>query len=82
MISPYAAQVAAIQKELGNTYNHISGFAVKVKSVDEFQGGEEDIIMISTVRANSHGSVGFLANSNRTNVALTRARYSAFYFPA
>lgn len=42
--------------------------------MDGFQGGEEDIIIISTVRSNRDGIIGFLSNSQRTNVALTRAR--------
>jgi superfamily I DNA and/or RNA helicase len=74
VISPYAAQVVAIQEKLGQKYNNLEGFAVKVKSVDGFQGGEEDIIIISTVRSNSRGSIGFISNPQRTNVALTRAR--------
>ncbi|XVE85520.1 hypothetical protein DITRI_Ditri17bG0097300 [Diplodiscus trichospermus] len=76
IISPYAAQVAAIQKKLGRKYKNLDGFTVKVKSVDGFQGGEEDIIIISTVRSNSSGAIGFVANPQRTNVALTRARHS------
>jgi superfamily I DNA and/or RNA helicase len=72
VISPYAAQVVAIQKRLGRKYDNLDGFAVKVKSVDGFQGGEEDIIIISTVRCN--GSIGFISNRQRTNAALTRAR--------
>ncbi|KAG5534410.1 hypothetical protein RHGRI_022510 [Rhododendron griersonianum] len=76
-ISPYKAQVFALQEKLGQTYNTDSypGFSVDVRSVDGFQGGEEDLIIISTVRCNGRGSVGFLSNRQRTNVALTRARH-------
>ncbi|CAL1353525.1 unnamed protein product [Linum trigynum] len=75
LISPYSAQVIAIKKKLGNEFEQKDGFSVKVKSVDGFQGGEEDIIIISTVRSNESGAIGFLSNAQRTNVALTRARY-------
>ncbi|CAN0880596.1 Probable helicase MAGATAMA 3 [Linum grandiflorum] len=76
VISPYAAQVGAIQSKLaGCSYDGTEGFSVKVKSVDGFQGGEEDIIIISTVRSNSRGGIGFLSNGQRTNVAVTRARH-------
>ena len=74
VISPYAAQVVAIQDKLGQKYDDLGGFAVKVKSVDGFQGGAEDIIIISTVRSNTRSSIGFMSNLRRTNVALTRAR--------
>ena len=50
-------------------------FSVNVRSVDGFQGGEEDIIIISTVRSNLSGKVGFLSNRQRANVAITRARH-------
>ncbi|KAH6783122.1 hypothetical protein C2S52_008081 [Perilla frutescens var. hirtella] len=77
-ISPYKAQVFAIQDSLGKTYSSDAKekFSVNVRSVDGFQGGEEDIIIISTVRCNGNGSVGFLDNPQRANVALTRARLS------
>ncbi|XP_026425432.1 probable helicase MAGATAMA 3 isoform X2 [Papaver somniferum] len=75
VISPYNVQVIAISKKLGFKYVSHSDFSVSVRSVDGFQGGEEDIILISTVRSNDYGSIGFLANHQRTNVALTRARY-------
>ncbi|XP_058179722.1 uncharacterized protein LOC131298339 isoform X2 [Rhododendron vialii] len=76
-LSPYQAQVLALRKKLGETYNTDSypDFTVYVQSVDEFKGGEEDLIIISTVRCNGQGSVGFLSNRRRTNVALTRARH-------
>ncbi|KAF7090472.1 hypothetical protein CFC21_093215 [Triticum aestivum] len=75
VVSPYKGQVRAIQEKLGKTYETHGGFSVKVRSVDGFQGAEEDIIIFSTVRSNSTGSVGFLNNVNRTNVALTRAKH-------
>ncbi|PKI51301.1 hypothetical protein CRG98_028305 [Punica granatum] len=78
IISPYAAQVGAIRARLGKKYEdseNSGGFVVNVKTVDGFQGGEEDIIIISTVRSNPQGNIGFLANCNNTNVALTRARH-------
>ncbi|KAF7142000.1 hypothetical protein RHSIM_Rhsim06G0167800 [Rhododendron simsii] len=75
VISPYAAQVMAILDKLGRKFENLDGFTVKVKSIDGFQGGEEDIIIISTVRSNSGGSVGFLSSPQRVNVALTRARH-------
>ncbi|KAL7235387.1 hypothetical protein ACSBR1_018813 [Camellia fascicularis] len=76
-ISPYKAQVFALQEKLGKTYNidGNSDFSVSVRSIDGFQGGEEDLIIISTVRCNRRGSVGFLSNRQRTNVVLTRARH-------
>lgn len=77
VISPYKAQVHAISEKFGKQYSSDgqSDFSISIRSVDGFQGGEEDIIIISTVRCNVSGSVGFLSNRQRTNVALTRARY-------
>ncbi|MCL7026179.1 hypothetical protein MKW94_009660 [Papaver nudicaule] len=75
VISPYKAQVFALMENLGKKFKAHSNFSVSVRSVDGFQGAEEDIIIMSTVRSNSNGTVGFLSNRQRTNVALTRARY-------
>ncbi|KAL0387954.1 UNVERIFIED_CONTAM: Helicase SEN1 [Sesamum radiatum] len=75
LISPYAAQAVAIGDKLEQTFQNHEKFKVKVKSIDGFQGGEEDIIIISTVRSNNGGSIGFLSSPQRTNVALTRARH-------
>ncbi|CAI8587790.1 unnamed protein product [Vicia faba] len=77
VISPYNAQVYAIQdkiKEYTSVFD--TDFSVSVRSIDGFQGGEEDIIIMSTVRSNGSGKVGFLSNQQRTNVAMTRARSS------
>ncbi|GJQ99903.1 UvrD-like helicase, ATP-binding domain, P-loop containing nucleoside triphosphate hydrolase [Tanacetum coccineum] len=73
VISPYAAQVASIQEKLDHKYEKLDGFSVKVKSIDGFQGGEEDVIILSTVRFNIHRYLGFISSLQRTNVALTRA---------
>ncbi|KAL6295347.1 hypothetical protein ACE6H2_003489 [Prunus campanulata] len=75
VVSPYAAQVIAVQDQLRQKYDKIDGFTVKVKTVDGFQGGEEDIIIMSTVRSNSHQSIEFISKPQRVNVALTRARH-------
>ncbi|KAJ7960008.1 p-loop nucleoside triphosphate hydrolase superfamily protein [Quillaja saponaria] len=76
VISPYNSQVSEIQEEVKRyTMHSDSDFSLSVRSVDGFQGGEEDIIIISTVRCNEDGKLGFLSSRQRTNVALTRARY-------
>ncbi|KAJ7942731.1 UvrD-like Helicase, ATP-binding domain, P-loop containing nucleoside triphosphate hydrolase [Quillaja saponaria] len=75
VVSPYAAQVVSIQEKLGKKYDAHDGFVVNVKSIDGFQGGEHDIIIISTVRTNSRASLEFISNPLRINVALTRARH-------
>ncbi|KAG6660062.1 hypothetical protein CIPAW_03G079300 [Carya illinoinensis] len=76
VISPYKAQVHAIEEKL-NKYSTYSdeGFSVDVRSVDGFQGGERDVVIISTVRSNGNGAIGFLSNRQRSNVSLTRARH-------
>ncbi len=64
IISPYADQVKIIQD---NT-------PIEVKTVDGFQGREKEIIIISTVRSNDNGNIGFLSDLRRLNVAITRAK--------
>ncbi|XP_044967802.1 uncharacterized protein LOC123427749 [Hordeum vulgare subsp. vulgare] len=75
VVSPYSSQVDAIKGRLGKQYDTCDGFHVRVKSIDGFQGEEDDIIILSTVRSNKSGVVGFLADNQRTNVALTRAKH-------
>jgi len=76
VVSPYKGQVRAIQEKIAGAAfaAHEGLFSVKVRSVDGFQGAEEDVIIFSTVRSNTAGKIGFLADINRTNVALTRAK--------
>ncbi|KAL5554235.1 hypothetical protein UlMin_041636 [Ulmus minor] len=77
VISPYKAQVYEVSDKIGHKFGSDaqSDFSVSVRSVDGFQGGEEDVIIISTVRSNGSGNIGFLSNRQRANVALTRARH-------
>ncbi|GJY21397.1 putative P-loop containing nucleoside triphosphate hydrolase [Tanacetum coccineum] len=76
-LSPYKAQVNAIEEKLCKYIHEAKGscFSLKVRSIDSFQGSEEDVIIFSTVRCNYDGSVGFLASRERANVGLTRARH-------
>lgn len=79
IISPYNAQVYEIQENIKrNSSVSDPDFSVSVRSIDGFQGGEEDIIIISTVRSNEDANIGFLSIRNRANVALTRARYVTY----
>lgn len=64
IISPYADQVNLIKSKI----------PLEVKTVDGFQGREKEIIIISTVRSNEKGKIGFLSDLRRLNVALTRAK--------
>lgn len=75
IISPYRAQVQLLRKELRKReffrpYRHL----LAVNTVDGFQGQERDIILISLVRSNDGGDIGFLRDLRRMNVAITRAR--------
>ncbi|KAM6546583.1 hypothetical protein CsatB_027319 [Cannabis sativa] len=75
VVCPYTAQIDAIQENLRGMYDKFDGFHVKVKTVDGFQGGEEDIIIMSTVCCSSDNhSSDFKSEPRRINVALTRAR--------
>ncbi|KAL0847962.1 hypothetical protein Bca101_021209 [Brassica carinata] len=68
-------EVTVISELISQFFKGDELFALNVRSVDGFQGGEEDVIIISTVRSNGKGNVGFLSNRQRANVALTRARH-------
>ncbi len=67
IITPYAAQARLLRTLLDNA-------AIEIDTVDGFQGREKEAVVISLVRSNTTGEVGFLADTRRTNVALTRAR--------
>ncbi|MCE3297268.1 MAG: family ATPase [Crocinitomicaceae bacterium] len=66
VISPYAAQVELLRKELPK--------ALRIRTIDSFQGQEMEQVIISLVRSNSEATIGFLSDYRRMNVALTRAK--------
>ena len=75
VISPYRAQVQYLRQQLKKRefFKPFKGL-ISINTVDGFQGQERDIIMISLVRANDQGQIGFLRDLRRMNVAITRAR--------
>ena len=75
IISPYRAQVQLLRRMLMK-WEFFKPFRrqISVNTVDGFQGQERDIIVISMVRSNDEGQIGFLRDLRRMNVAITRAR--------
>lgn len=65
-ISPYAAQIAAAREQLPQ--------GIRLSTIDSFQGQEQHTILLSLVRSNSDGEIGFLKDYRRMNVAITRAK--------
>ena len=79
IISPYRAQVQYLKRLIKKRpffkpYRHL----ISINTVDGFQGQERDVILISLVRANDKGQIGFLRDLRRMNVAITRARMKLF----
>ena len=79
IISPYRAQVQYLKRLIKKRaffkpFRHL----ISVNTVDGFQGQERDVILISLVRANDMGQIGFLRDLRRMNVAITRARMTLF----
>jgi superfamily I DNA and/or RNA helicase len=69
-ISPYSGQVAAAKDVLSNQ--------IRISTIDSFQGQEKEIIILSLVRSNDEGDIGFLKDYRRMNVAITRAKEQLF----
>ncbi len=75
LISPYKAQVQYLRRLVrGDAFFKPYRQAITINTVDGFQGQERDVILISLVRANEEGQIGFLNDLRRMNVAITRAR--------
>lgn len=70
VISPYTAQVRLLRERLKAQLDQ----GLEIGSIDGFQGRENEAVILSLVRSNSDGEIGFLADTRRMNVALTRAR--------
>ncbi|CAK8683282.1 unnamed protein product [Clavelina lepadiformis] len=69
VVSPYNLQVDILRKLFRETYPQL-----EIKSVDGFQGREKEAVVLTLVRSNGQGEVGFLSDKRRLNVAVTRAR--------
>ncbi|MEO8109416.1 MAG: AAA domain-containing protein [Ginsengibacter sp.] len=69
-ISPYSGQVSAAKEILPN--------AMRISTIDSFQGQEKEIVILSLVRSNDDGEIGFLKDYRRMNVAITRAKEQLF----
>lgn len=88
IITPYQEQLSELKKMIGGTnwakvlseypelYMRVP--EIELNTVDSFQGREKDVIFISCVRANDEGTIGFLSDVRRMNVALTRSKYGLF----
>jgi DNA polymerase alpha-associated DNA helicase A len=69
VVTPYSAQVTLISEHLRPSYPD-----VEVNSIDSVQGQEKEAVVLSLVRSNRRGEIGFLTDEKRMNVAITRAR--------
>lgn len=75
VISPYKQQVYALKELLEHSLDlQAYSKSISVNTIDSFQGQERDIVYISMVRSNTDGIIGFLSDTRRMNVAMTRAR--------
>ena len=73
IISPYREQVLYMKKMIGED-PILSDLPIAINTIDGFQGQEKAVVYISLVRSNEKGDIGFLSDTRRMNVAMTRAR--------
>lgn len=75
IISPYSAQVKLLTSLIyTDEWDAAKGLGPEIDSIDAFQGREKEAVIVSLVRSNLTGNLGFLADTRRMNVALTRAK--------
>lgn len=82
VLSLYAGQLLTIKNKILKLYPERGAIIrrIKIRTVDNYQGEENDIIILSLVRSNHNDQIGFLKASNRVCVALSRARHGMFIF--
>ena len=73
ILSPYKGQINYMEREI-RADDKLVNLAIKVKTIDGFQGQESDIVIVSLVRSNGKNDIGFLKDYRRFNVAITRAK--------
>lgn len=75
IISPYSAQVKLLEQMIVGDVDYLEASKLpEINSVDAFQGREQEVVIVSLVRSNAECEIGFLSDTRRMNVALTRAR--------
>ncbi|MEE3082852.1 MAG: AAA domain-containing protein [Candidatus Thermoplasmatota archaeon] len=77
VVTPYSGQVRLLNDLFSNAGGRDDGeryHGLEIKSVDGYQGREKEVIVLSAVRANDSGEMGFLTDHRRLNVAITRAK--------
>ena len=74
VLTGYSGQLSEMKRLMPKTVFE----GVRATTVDNFQGEENDVILLSLVRSNTSGSIGFLGTDNRVNVALSRAKHGLF----
>ncbi len=73
-LTGYSAQKTEFEREYAKAKQDLTNLDVLANSVDAFQGREADVVMYSVTRSNDQGMIGFLSETRRLNVALSRAR--------
>jgi ATP-dependent RNA/DNA helicase IGHMBP2 len=74
IISPYKGQIRILKELFEASYLAAHADKISINTIDSFQGQERDVVYISMTRSNPEGIIGFLADTRRMNVAMTRAR--------